>query len=54
METFGQKTNDLFSEGPRYYARLLSVFVRQNQDHARSCNDLLLESLLPLLQLDIL
>lgn len=46
--------NNLDSEGARYYARLLSVFTKQTQDHTHTCNDLLLGCLLPLLQLDIL
>ena len=46
--------NDFDSEGARYYARLLAIFMKRNQDCTHDCKDLLLGSLLPLLQLDIL
>lgn len=46
--------DDPDSEGARYYARLLSCFMKKDEDCTRSSTDLLLECLLPLLQLDIL
>lgn len=45
--------DDLDSEGARHSAQLLCALMEQNQDCAHSCNDVLLGSLLPLLQLDI-
>ena len=42
------------SEGTTCYARLLSSFVDKKESRAYSCDDLLLASLLPLLQLDML
>ena len=53
-EDFPSGTGDSNSESTRHYTRLLSCSMMKNKDCTHSNNDLLLESLLPLLQLDIL
>ena len=50
----GSGENDSNYDEALNYARLLSVSMRQNPDYSESCDDLLLGSLIPLLQFDIL
>lgn len=48
------ESHDPDSEGATCYARMLSFFVKKHESCAEKCDDLLLASLLPLLQLDVL
>ncbi len=52
--SLGSGENDSICDEALNYARLLSVSMKQNSDSTHSCEDLLLGSLIPLLQLDIL